>query len=183
MLWFVLNSAGCPDLDRIQCTVSLTACSGILYILPCVQGPKLMEITPWRCFRCGQLPGVTEAICLHALSSMGDEGTAVTSGSSPQCANVALQWPLHLFEWESAEDQHYFTNVQTAAVLWTLLNKHERTVGSQYSHAFPCPPCMLWSREDIVTTLSTESWVLLLVAGSQVLQLLWGDRNQSLFLT
>lgn len=78
MLWFVLNSAGCPDLDRIQCTVSLTACSGILYILPCVQGPKLMEITPWRCFHCGQLPGVTEAICLHALSSVGDEGTALS---------------------------------------------------------------------------------------------------------
>lgn len=82
---------------------------------------------------------------------------------------MLLYSDLHLFEWESAEDQHSFTNVQTARVLWTLLNKYKCTVGFQYSHAFPCPPCTLWSRKGIMTPLSTQSWVLLLVAGSQVL--------------
>lgn len=51
-----------------------------------------MEMTPWRCFTVSNSLVFTEVISLHALSSMGEEGTALSPlAPHPTCANVALQ--------------------------------------------------------------------------------------------
>lgn len=167
--------------------VWLRACSGVLYILPCVQGPKLVEMTPQRCFT-----GRTHW-CLPRLFACTPCHRWERRGQLCHLWPLTPHVPMLLYS-----DLFIYLNENQQKISITLPMYKQLQYCGRYSinmnvlfalsipmlfHAFLAhsdPGMTLWLHW--VQRIELSSAVSSRIPGV-TLKRLWGDRNQSLFLT